>query len=133
MKKFPSRKIRGRIRNVAFVCSGRPWSSIVIVTSAAAQRERLCAYRRQPGTPLMLCTFPTLTPAIRTSESGRRPLALEKMAWTVNGLANGLANFVNARYVSRSDHDDPDRPGLERADAPASAPAFHWLAAFDGS
>ena len=45
-------------------------------------------------------TLPTLTPAIRTNEFGRRPLALAKTACTVYGLANGFANFVNPRYVN---------------------------------
>ena len=97
MKKFPSRKMRGRIRKVASVCSGRPFSSIVIVTSAAAQRVRFRATSAHPGTALIPCTLPTLTPAIRTSESGRSPLALEKTAWIVNGRANGFANFVNVK------------------------------------
>jgi hypothetical protein len=39
-------------------------------------------------------TLPTLTPAIRTSESGRSPFAFENTACIVVWLANGLANFV---------------------------------------
>ena len=34
----------------------------------------------QPGTGPTPCTCPTLTPAILTSEAGRSPLALEKIA-----------------------------------------------------
>ncbi len=99
-KKFPSRNVRGRIANVASVCSGSPWSSIVIVTWAAEQLARPGWSWAQPGTLPMPVTLPTLTPAIRTSDPGRSPPALANVAWTVNGLANGLANFVNARYVN---------------------------------
>jgi hypothetical protein len=37
-------------------------------------------------------------PAIRTNDCGRSPFAPENSACTVNWLANGLANFVYARY-----------------------------------
>ena len=40
-KKLPSRKIRGRIANVASVWIGRPLLSIVIVTSAAWHATRV--------------------------------------------------------------------------------------------
>ena len=96
-KKLPSRKIRGRIANVASSWIGRPWLVIVIVTSAAWQALWALADGLQPGSGLTPVTVPTLTPAIRTSEPGWSPLALENVAWTVYWLANGLANFVYAR------------------------------------
>ena len=96
-KKLPSRKIRGRIAKVASWCSGRPWLEIVIVTSAAWQSLRFCPSTVQPGPCETSVTVPTLIPAIRTSDPGRRPFALENVAWTVNWLANGFANFVYAR------------------------------------
>jgi hypothetical protein len=73
--------------------------SNVIVTFAALQRAGVCAASWQPGAAPMLCTLPTSTPAMRTSDAGRKPLALEKVACTVNWLANGFANLVNTRYV----------------------------------
>ena len=103
-KKFPSRKIRGRIANVASLWSGSPELSIVIVTSAALHcwlppATVCCGVPPvlQSGTGPTLSTLPTLIPAILTSESGFSPFALEKTACTVYGLANGFANFVKPR------------------------------------
>ena len=96
-KKLPSRKIRGRIANVASECSGRPTSSICIVTSAIWHFCSVPAVSLQPFTGATSVTIPTLTPAIRTNDCGRRPFAFENSAWTVNLLANGFANFVYAR------------------------------------
>src|SRR5436853_4673023 len=95
-KKFPSRKIRGRIQNVASLWIGRPFSLIEIVTSAALHWDWVVLPALQPETGATLSTFPTLIPAIRTSDSGRSPLALEKIAWIVYGLASGLANLEYA-------------------------------------
>ncbi len=86
-KKLPSRNVRGRIQKVASECSGSPLESIVIVTSAAPCFE-------EPATGEMPDTLPTFTPAILTSELGFRLFALGTIAWTVNGLENGLANLV---------------------------------------
>ena len=97
MKKLPSRKIRGRIANVASLWIGRPASSIVIVTTAAVHCDCVRLWTLHPETDPMLVTLPTLMPAIRTNESGRNPTALEKIARTVYGLANGFANFVKPR------------------------------------
>ncbi len=93
-KKLPSRKIRGRIANVASLCSGSPLLSISIVTSAARHAAGFFYAEWQPGTSETPVTLPTLTPAIRTSEPDCSPFALEKIAWIVYGLANGLANLV---------------------------------------
>ena len=96
--------MRGRIANVASLWSGSPLLSIVIVTSAALHcvlfpATAFCGVppTLHPGTAPTLSTLPTLMPAIRTSESGSRPLALAKTAWTVYWLANGLANLVKPR------------------------------------
>src|SRR5205085_5913797 len=97
MKKLPSRKIRGRIARVASLWIGRPMSSIVIVTIEAVHCDCDLPSTLQPETGPTLETLPTFTPPILTSESGRSPLALEKIARTVYGLANGLANFVKPR------------------------------------
>ena len=72
----------------------------------------------------MLSTLPTLTPAILTSESGRRLLALEKIAWTVNGVANGFANLVNARYVSNTIATIPIEPAVNRLTPRRLRPRF---------
>src|SRR5689334_2958090 len=104
-KKLPSRKMRGRIANVASLWIGSPWSEIVIVTSAAVHPcvppadACFCSEppSLQPDTGPTLTTLPTLTPAILTGDSGFTPLALEKTACTVYSLANGLANLVNPR------------------------------------
>ena len=95
-KKLPSRKMRGRIANVASRWIGSPLSSISIVTSAVLQAVAVVVAVLQPGSVETPVTLPTLTPAIRTSESACSPLALEKIAWTVYWFANGLANFVYA-------------------------------------
>ena len=79
-KKLPSRNVRGRIANVAFLWSGSPCLSNAIVTSAALHRAGVCDASWQPGAAWMLCTFPTSTPAIRTSDAGRSPFALENVA-----------------------------------------------------
>ena len=73
--------MRGRMANVASSCSGRPCFWMTIVTSAASHCWR--AVTLQPETVDTLLTVPTFTPAIRTNEFGRRPLALEKIACTV--------------------------------------------------
>ena len=79
---------------MASLCSGRPvfWSSIV--TSAAWHCDCVEPFTLQWATGVTLATRPTLIPAIRTSESGFSPLALENTAWIVYWLANGFANFV---------------------------------------
>ena len=69
-------------------------------SSPRRRRTAGVAVTLQPGTVETLLTSPTLTPAIRTNEFGRSPLALENIACTVYGLANGFANFVNPRYVN---------------------------------
>jgi hypothetical protein len=79
-KKLPSRKIRGLIANVASVWSGSPLCWIVIVTSAAWHWDWVVPFTLQWVTGEMFVTVPTLTPAIRTNESGRNPFALEKTA-----------------------------------------------------
>ena len=71
-KKLPSRKMRGRIFAVASVAIGRPSSEISIVTTALSV----------PSSASTFMTLPTLTPAMRTGESGRRPLADSNVAWT---------------------------------------------------
>ena len=48
----------------------------------------------------MVDTLPTFTPAIRTSELGRKSLELGTMAWIVKWLANGLANLVKPPYTN---------------------------------
>ena len=68
-----------------------------MVTSADWQAVEVCLSDEQPGSGAIELTLPTLTPAIRTSASGRRPFAFENTACTVYWLANGLANFVYAR------------------------------------
>ena len=73
-KKLPSRKMRGRIFIVASLCSGRPFVSIRMVTSAACLPS---------STWLIPVTLPTLTPATRTGEPLRTPLADGKTACTV--------------------------------------------------
>ena len=86
-KKLPSRKMRGRIANVASLWMGRPLSSICIFTSAPGSPGRRC------WTPT---TLPTFTPAIRTGEAGRRLLAVGKTALIVKWCWNGIA-FVNPK------------------------------------
>ena len=99
-KKLPSRKCAGGSR------TSRPCGAAAPACRSSSSRRRrciaagVCAASWQPGPAPMLCTLPTLTPAIRTSDAGRSPFALENVAWTVNWLANGLANFVNTRYVN---------------------------------
>src|SRR2546423_3043931 len=95
-KKFPSRKMRGRIQKVASWWMGKPLSSIDMVTLAAVHScwGPLMAWIVQPFMGATLCTLPTLTPAIRTSASCLRPLALGKIACAVYEVANGLANLV---------------------------------------
>jgi hypothetical protein len=73
-KKLPSRKMRGRILKVASRWIGRPFLSIRMVTSAAWRPASTCP------TPV---TLPTLTPATRTGEPERMPLADGKTACTV--------------------------------------------------
>ena len=103
-KKLPSRKIRGRIANVASLWIGSPLSETVNVTSAAEHcwlgaPEVFCGVppSLHPGTGPTPVTWPTSIPAIRTGDPGLTPLAFEKTAWTVYWLANGFANFVNPR------------------------------------
>ncbi len=93
-KKLPSRKMRGRMANVASSWIGSPWLVMFIVTSAAWQAFWVVLADLQPGSWPTAVTVPTLTPAMRTSEPGWSPLALAKVAWTVYLWANGLANFV---------------------------------------
>jgi hypothetical protein len=85
--------MRGRMAKVASLWSGSPLSSIVIVTTAALHG----CWPLQLVSGATLATLPTLMPAMRTSESGRTPLALANTALTVYGLANGLANLVKPR------------------------------------
>ena len=75
---------------------GSPLSSMVIVTFAALHCPPTVLASLQLLTGETLSTLPTLIPAIRTCESGFRPLADWKIACTVYGLANGLANLVYA-------------------------------------
>ena len=103
-KKLPSRKMRGRIANVASLWIGRPLLLMLMVMSAAVHCWSLEASLvstdppvRHPGTAPTPVTWPTSTPAIRTGDPGTRPVALEKTAWIVYGVANGLANLVKPR------------------------------------
>ena len=68
-KKLPSRKRRGRISTSASAWIGWPSSSTLKVTSA-----------RSPPLPETSVTSPTLTPAIRTGEVGRRVAAFSNVA-----------------------------------------------------
>ena len=86
-KKLPSRKIRGRILNVASLWIGRPLPSMRIGTTAAA---------RPPSTWETEETLPTSTPAIRTGEPGRMSFADVKTAEIVKWWRNG-SDFVNPR------------------------------------
>jgi hypothetical protein len=72
--------MRGRMANVASSWMGRPWSLMFIVTSAARQAFGVPLADLHPGSSLTEVTLPTLTPAMRTSEPGCRPLALAKVA-----------------------------------------------------
>ncbi len=87
---LPSRKIRGRILSFASSCSGRPLSSISIVTIAPAPS----------GPPALtgstLVTLPTCTPATRTGDLILRSLAERNAALNSKRSANGL-DFVNPK------------------------------------
>ena len=96
--------MRGRIANVASLWIGRPLLLMLMVMSAAVHCWSLEASLvstdppvRHPGTAPTPVTWPTSTPAIRTGDPGTRPFALEKTAWIVYGVANGLANLVKPR------------------------------------
>ena len=105
---------------------------MTIVTSAAS--HFWLAVTLQPGTVETLLTLPTLTPAIRTNEFGRRPLALANTACTVYGLANGFANFVNPRYVNTRIATIAIEPGREGAHASSAlASASHGFEGLAGS
>src|SRR5207302_10792787 len=97
-KKFPSRKIRGRIQNVESLWIGSPLSSIDIVTLAAVHGcpGPLTAASVQVFIGSTLWTLPTFTPAMRTSASCLRPLALGKITRASYEAANGLANLGEA-------------------------------------
>ena len=74
-------------------------------------------------------TLPTFTPAIRTSESGRSPLALENTACTVKWMLEGQRELVESEVGEDDDHDDPDQPRLEEAHSLSAscASASHGL------
>jgi hypothetical protein len=72
-KKLPSRKIRGRILAVASERTGRPFSSIRMVTIAPPS---------PPSAPSTETTLPTSTPAIRTGDPGRRLFEVSNAALT---------------------------------------------------
>ncbi len=93
-KKLPSRKMRGRMANVASSWIGSPSLVMLIVTSAAWQALCVVLADLHPGSCATELTVPTLTPAMRTSDPGCSPLALANVACTVYLCANGLANFV---------------------------------------
>ena len=82
---MPSRKSRGRISTLASSWIGWPSSSTVKVTSTALPSRS------------SEDTLPTLTPAIRTGEVGRRVAAFSNVAcsWKPS-LVNGIF-FANAR------------------------------------
>ena len=73
--------MRGRIFSVASRRSGSPFSSIASVTTALSL----------PSSPSTRLTLPTSTPAIRTGESGRRPFADWKTAFTSYPRVNGMS------------------------------------------
>ena len=89
-KKLPSRKMRGRIFAVASSCSG---SACLLSWSVTTEAEAPSA----AGS--IFPTFPTLTPAMRTGEPGRIEFADSNVAFTWNGVVNGMS-FVNPRKVT---------------------------------
>ena len=87
-KKLPSRKMRGRIFSVASLWMGSALLSSSMVTTAASL---------DPARSTFL-TLPTLTPAMRTGDPGRRLLDDSNTAWSRYPCVNGMC-LVKPKYV----------------------------------
>ena len=120
-KKLPSRKIRGRIAKVASSWIGRPWSWIVIVTSAAWQALWVVGGGLAAGLGADAGHRADVDAGDPDQAALLQPVGVGEHG-VDRVLAGERVGELGVRQVGEDDdHHDPDRPGGERAHALACA------------